>query len=305
MHHVSVLLSCFNGAQFLLESLTSVSQQTYENLEVIIVDDGSTDDSVAIIEECVRSDSRFRLVRKSHSGLTSSLNEGLKHCTGTWIARLDADDVCEPIRIERQMSLIQKHPDTCLVGSDYWEIDATDTVLAQQRYPTRPSALRRNLLLGLRFFPHSSAFFRRTTVEQLGGYRSYFPKAQDWDLWLRMSEIGEVRSIPQPLVRVRTHPGQISLQKENLSQLLLSRAASICAYLRAWNMSDPSAASVNEWKHFLDWVEGETELHSLETIRGAHSLLPRALEKFLGKLRDLPLNRRLATKWRKHGQHFG
>ena len=122
---ITVLMSCFNAARWLEESINSVLKQSYTDFEFIIVDDGSTDNTLDIIYRFAATDSRIVVITKSNSGLSDSLNVGLKIAKGEWIARLDADDVCEPTRLEKQAELAFANSNLVFIGTGLTIIDDT------------------------------------------------------------------------------------------------------------------------------------------------------------------------------------
>ena len=179
---VSVLMSCYNAARWLGEAIESVLRQTHTDFEFIIVDDGSKDDTPTILQRYSASDARIVIITKPNTGLGDSLNVGIRQVRGDWIARLDADDICEPTRLARQLELAQSNPSLVFVGSGLVIIDEHGAKLAIHHYPTRHTALLRQLRQMRKFPPHSSAMFRTTAARSIGGYRTRIRRAQDWDL---------------------------------------------------------------------------------------------------------------------------
>ena len=115
---VSVLICAYNAAPYVKESLTAVINQTYRNLEIIVVEDGSTDDTLSILQDFARQDSRIRIVQNEQNmGLISSLNKGLEHVHGKYIARTDADDITEPQWVEKIVSELEKRSDIVAMGA--------------------------------------------------------------------------------------------------------------------------------------------------------------------------------------------
>jgi hypothetical protein len=253
---ISVLLSCYNGSVWLPAAITSVLGQTYTPFEFVIVDDGSTDRSWSIIQNYSDQDKRIRAIKKENTGLTDSLNVGIRAARGRWIARIDADDLNEPTRLAEQIGFLRLHPGMVLLGSGFAEIDARGSVIRVHRRPFAHGRLVRDLRRLQRFFPHSSAMFRRDVALKVGGYNVRFRKAQDWDLWLRMAELGEISCLSKPLVKIRKHADQISASSAGSSQFAYSAAASVCHLLRVATFPDPSTASSEAtWLEFFDWVQ--------------------------------------------------
>jgi len=253
---ISVLMSCFNSHRWLSEAIDSVLCQSFTNFEFIIVDDGSTDDTWKIIEEYSKKDHRIITLKKKNTGLADSLNTGLLRARGTWIARIDADDICERDRLSEQLLFVTNHPDIILLGCSFNEIDENGILIKKQIYPTNHTTLVKHLERMQRFFPHSSAFIKYKDRKDLVCYNSYFKKSQDKDLWLRLASTGKIACLKQTLVRIRKHPNQISKDNNNYSQIVYSIAASIVYFFRIHNINDPST-DYNEtsWLNFLNWIK--------------------------------------------------
>ena len=149
---ISVVMSCYNSRRWLAEAIGSVLSQTHSDFEFIIVDDGSTDDSWATIQRYATRDRRIVALSKGNSGLADSLNAGISVARGKWIARIDADDVCEPGRLAEQMAFVRANPQVVLLGSGCVEIDEYGRPLRAHRYPAAHRTLVRNLELLQKFF---------------------------------------------------------------------------------------------------------------------------------------------------------
>jgi glycosyltransferase involved in cell wall biosynthesis len=252
---VTVLMSCYNAEDWLAEAIGSVLAQTYRNFEFILVNDGSTDNTLNLIQEYGKIDSRIKIITKDNSGLSDSLNVGIAQARGVWTARLDADDICELTRLEKQLAFVQAEPQTVLLGTDFLEIDANGSALKAHRYPAGDKELKYNLKRCLRFFPHSSAFYRTAIVQSIGGYNKEYVNAQDWDLWLRLSENGRLACLNEPLVRIRKHANQISHAGSGKTQIIEAQTAIIRHFLREFGSIDPMTEDNLEWIRFRDWVE--------------------------------------------------
>jgi hypothetical protein len=214
-------------------------EQTYEDFEFIIVNDGSTDSSLQMARRYASSDNRIRVLDKKNTGLADSLNQGISCARGEWIARLDADDVCEPRRLELQLEYAKADKRLMLIGSAMSQINEVGSVERRFRYPSRHEDLVRNLIRLDRFFPHSSAFFQLESFRKAGGYRAQIKRAEDYDLWLRLSPIGRIGCIQAPLVRVRKHDQQISHDEAGRRQMTDARLALACHLLKCRGEQDP------------------------------------------------------------------
>ena len=247
---VSVLMSCYNANKWLGEAIESVLQQTYKGFEFILVDDGSTDNTLEIIRNYGDKDKRIKIITKPNTGLTDSLNVGIFQAKGNWIARLDADDICLPDRLETQVSFMRNNAEVVLLGSGCVEIDERGCFAKEHRYPERHDALVKNLERSKKFFPHSASFYRTKTIKKIGQYRNNLNGAEDKDLWLRLSEIGKIVCLPQVLVKLRKHENSISYGTSDM----LGIAATVCHFLRKNKVSDPSSLDKQTWEYFLSWL---------------------------------------------------
>ena len=194
---VSVLMSVHDGAPWVADAVASVLAQTAGNLELIVVDDGSTDATPDLLA-AVR-DPRLRVMRQARTGLTRALNRALGAARGALVARLDADDVALPERLARQRAFLQQRPDVGLLGSAAREIDADGALVRVVQPPAEDSALRRALIRANPFV-HSSIVVRRALLERAGGYDETLAVAQDYDLWMRLARVTRLANLPEVLV---------------------------------------------------------------------------------------------------------
>jgi hypothetical protein len=207
---VSVVMSVYNGERYLREAIDSILGQTFRDFEFIIVDDGSTDGTWAILQSY--DDPRIFLLRNEENiGLTRSLNKGLAVVQGDYIARMDADDISWPERLEKQVAYLDVHPEVGLIGTSVEIIGERGERLAVLRRPMDPTFITWSLLFD-NCLVHSTVMYRRSLVEKLGGYNPS-RYAQDYGLWSRMSFETQVAKLPEVLVSWRRHPAGITAQK--------------------------------------------------------------------------------------------
>lgn len=257
---VSVLMSVFNCERWLSESIQSVLEQTFTDFEFIIVNDGSRDGSLEIINQFADQDSRIRFFDKPNTGLADSLNYGIERATGDWIARIDADDICEPQRLAKQIELARVEKDLVLIGTGLKLIDQYGLDGKAYEYPAQHKKLSKRLANGGSFFAHSSAMFRTKLARECGGYRVRFRRSQDHDLWLRLSERGFLGCVKEPLVFIRKHGDQISHDEGGRRQSVDSHIAMVCYWLRQMQYEDPvNSLSDSRFSDFHGWVESEME----------------------------------------------
>jgi glycosyltransferase involved in cell wall biosynthesis len=209
---VSVLMGVRDGAAWISRAVASVLSQTLTDLELVVVDDGSTDATAAILSG-VR-DSRLVVERQAQAGLTVALNRAVGRARSPLIARLDADDVALPARLERQRAFLQGHPEVGLLGTAARVVDASGRDVEITRPPEDDRAIRR-ALIRRNPFVHSSVMARRTLVSSVGGYDESFAVAQDYDLWLRLSAITRMANLAEPLVIRHLVAGRVTAARDD------------------------------------------------------------------------------------------
>lgn len=208
---VTVLLAVKDGEPWIGEAVTSVLGQTFHDLELLVVDDASTDRTLEIVEAF--DDRRVRVLRNDRNlGQVPSLNRGLREAHGELVARLDADDRCMPTRLERQVALLDAEPDVGLVGSWLELVDETGRRIGslQERLEDRAGFLFQTLVMRV-YVSHPAAMYRLAPALELGGYDESTEPAEDKDLWRRLLLAGwDARIVPEPLVVYRLHDAQLS-----------------------------------------------------------------------------------------------
>jgi glycosyltransferase involved in cell wall biosynthesis len=233
---VSVVLPVLNGDRYLAQAIESVLSQTLRDLELVIVDDGSTDRSRAIVESLAGRDDRVRLiVNEANLGLAAALNRGWQAARAPYIARLDADDVALPDRLSLQVAFLDSNPAVAVVGGASIRIDAAGNRGAMMLFPTTDRGIRATLTRRC-CIPHSGAVIRKRVLEEVGGYR--LGEAEDFDLWLRVADRWQLANLPVPVVLYREHAGQITnatLERQSTATVAVRAAARF----RRAGLSDP------------------------------------------------------------------
>jgi len=209
---VSVVVPTFDGARFLPAMLAAVLGQTRRDLELIVVDDGSTDATPAILAEAARRDPRVRAVRQPRGGHTRATTHGLALARGDLYAHCDHDDVWEPTRLERGIDYLDAHPEVGVVGTWATVVDAADRPIGVTEPPCDPADVAAAMRDGDAVV-NSTALARLALVRALGGHRQAFHQASDYDLWMRASERSQVANLPERLVRYRVHFGNTSVRR--------------------------------------------------------------------------------------------
>jgi glycosyltransferase involved in cell wall biosynthesis len=208
---VSAVMAVHNGAAWVAEAVRSLLDQTLSDLELIVVDDASSDGTAEVLARL--ADPRLRVRRTPRLGLTRALNEGLGLARAPLVARLDADDVAVPDRLARQVVFMQARPEVGVLGSAAREIDGAGRERAVVRPPTEDADIRR-ALIRRNVFVHSSVMLRRGLVVDAGGYDPAFPVAQDYDLWLRLAPRTRLANLAEPLVVRRVLPTRVSAARD-------------------------------------------------------------------------------------------
>jgi cellulose synthase/poly-beta-1,6-N-acetylglucosamine synthase-like glycosyltransferase len=240
---VTVLLPVYNGAADLEKAVASILEQSYSDFELLIINDGSKDDSAQILNRM--NDARIRIVHQENIGLAATLNRGIELARGRYIARQDQDDLSRPIRLEMQLAYMEANPDCGLLGTaaEIWVADAP-TERAHD-HPTEHGVLYFDLLFNNPFV-HSSVMLRRDAVLDVGGYstdRSRQPP-EDYELWSRMARRFRVANLPERLLVYREVPQSMSRTGPNP---FLDKLVTICAenLALANGLDEPDAACVD------------------------------------------------------------
>jgi glycosyltransferase involved in cell wall biosynthesis len=200
-------MSVYNTEAYLKESIDSILNQTYKNFEFIIINDGSTDKSLAIIQSY--SDRRIVVLNQKNTGLAKALNNGIAIARGKYIARMDADDIAMPDRLNFQVTFLENNPDYVVVGSNAEIIDIDGEYLYTSKFPVTNKQIF--LTLPLSPFFHSSTMFQKKIFENCKGYnekiKHYF---EDRVLWNKMAKMGKLHNIDIALIKYRIVPTGIS-----------------------------------------------------------------------------------------------
>lgn len=208
---ISVAMSVYNGERFLATAIDSVLAQTFADFEFLIVDDGSSDASGAIIDAYAARDPRIRAIRRENRGLIASLNQLLSEARAPLVARMDDDDIACPERFARQHAFLQEHPDYGVVSTWSHDIDADGNPLATPEldHPTDHEGFLEALHHSTPLC-HPSVVYRRDLVLGIGGYHAAFRHCEDYDLWLRLADVTRLCSIPERLMKYRRTDDQVS-----------------------------------------------------------------------------------------------
>ena len=250
-------MACYNSSEYLDDAISSILNQTLSDLELILIDDCSTDNTIDIARRYQMQDDRVNVLSMPvNSGPASTRNTGIRIARGKWLAILDSDDVALPSRFEEQLRLADSDNNLIMIMSNFISMDATGRKIKEHTYPTKHKDLTERLYSMRAFPPHSSMMYRKSAVEKMLVFNPKYALSQDYDLWLRLSEIGRLASIDKPLVRVRKHNQNISNLEGGRRQACYGFAAAVCHYLRINHCPDPSAVyDETHWRAFILWIE--------------------------------------------------
>jgi len=216
---VSVVMSVYNDARHLGDSIQSILGQTFMDFEFIVVNDGSTDGSREVLAEYENRDARIRVLDQCNLGLTQALIRGCDEARGHYIARQDADDISAPERLADQTAYLDAHPEVSLVSS--WAEALTDEGERFEcaRRPTSPEQATQEMIEVWQGPPaHGTVMMRTDAYRQVGGYRWQFYFGQDSDLWLRLVDVGLIGYVPKVLYAYRRSPNSISSENRAIQR---------------------------------------------------------------------------------------
>lgn len=272
---LSVVMSVFNDAPFVERAVTSILAQSWRNFEFIIINDGSTDGSTDILRRLAASDDRIRLVEQENRGLVASLNRGFAMAGGDLVARMDGDDESLPHRFERQLAFHDKHPDHGVIGAQTINVDKHGRVVSLfDSYPrdfdSFRAAMESDMLIN-----HPAAIIDRAAFEKVGGYRSLYRHCEDYDLWLRLSEVTRLCSVDDFLHRYRLDPGQVT--KRHLLPMEIGAAIAWEAHVeRQAGRPDPTSG--------LSELPGVAQLDDLDRLFGRPGVARRVRARVVPKM---------------------
>jgi hypothetical protein len=239
---ISVVMSVYNGDRFLAEAIDSVLSQTFADFEFLILDDGSSDGSRAIITARAADDRRIRPIVRENRGLVASLNQLLDEARAPLAARMDADDVCHPERFARQFAFLSGNPEYGVVGSWSKDIDANGAPYSASGsdHPVTHEEFVAAIASGAPLLCHPAVMYRREIVLKAGGYHAAFRHCEDLDLWLRLAGMTRLGNIPERLILYRHYEEQVSCR--HASEQQIGAAVSRIAYEeRIAGRPDPTA----------------------------------------------------------------
>jgi len=209
---ITVLMPAYNAGSYINEAIASVLAQSFTDFELLIVNDGSTDQTVEVINSF--NDERIVIINQDNLGVAAALNTGLQHARADYIARFDADDVCYPNRLQVQYDFMQRHPEYQVVGSaaDYVDVEG------HHLFTQEPAAFSNSQLQSLKYnvcpFIHSAVLYKKGSVLHNGGYNEWAYTFEDHFLWLQILKDQKACNLPEALIKVRLNPESITIDEK-------------------------------------------------------------------------------------------
>ena len=227
---VSVLLPVWNGEAFLKPAVESILRQTFSSFELIVIDDGSADASAAIAEKFACGDNRVRVLRRAHEGLSAALNAGLTAARGEYVARMDADDVSLPHRLQTQVEYLDAHPACVAAGAWIEVVDEAGLHLGLKTFVETHEEISAALYQGVSPIAHPTIVARRDALRAAGGYDARRYPSEDLDLWFRLAESGELANLGEALLQHRRHKAAVGVRER---EKMKAMALTICNEARS------------------------------------------------------------------------
>ena len=272
---ISILMPVWNGEKFIAAAVDSLRAQTFTDFELLVIDDDSTDRTPEILR--AYADPRLRVLRLEHAGIVVALNHGLTGARADWIARLDADDIAEPRRLELQWQAVRRRPQAVLCHTAATIFGERSAMAGEARLPRSRGFMALRLCYQCPIV-HSTVLFKKSAALAAGGYLPEERHAEDFSLWGRMLEQGEFVTLPEKLVRFRLHEQSVS-RRHLATQSALTReiGARHCrnfmgldpaAAIRANTLLlvPPNARAWSDWWWFLTRCAPRLRWHSAETF---------------------------------------
>jgi glycosyltransferase involved in cell wall biosynthesis len=278
---ISVLLPVYNARRYVARAVESILRQTEPRFELIVVDDGSSDGSLAILRNLARRDHRIRLISRANTGIVGALNDGLAEARAPFLARMDADDEAVATRFEKQLARMREADSLLCLGAAVQDIDPYG-----QPLPTGPTVLQHDQIMTelLKGFGgtirHPVAMLRTEAVRRIGGYRREFQWAEDLDLFLRLGELGKLENLGDILLYYRQHPASVN-RSRTAEQARVIESVVRDAYARRglclperWSYAPPPLpdrkTQIREWgwRALKSGAPGIARKHALDAFRG-------------------------------------
>lgn len=244
---VSVVMPVYNAEKYLHDAVDSILKQTYENFELITINDGSTDGSGAILDQYAAQDPRIIALHRENRGLVATLNESIALAKGVYIARLDSDDVAFLDRLEKQVKILKTHTDVVLVTGCFEIFDEDSEYLYREVIPERHRDINRAMYLR-NPIGHSSVMFRKAAFEKVGGYSNAHGPTEDFELWSRLLSEGSFYSLEHAVFKWRVNTkGITSTQNSKQVEIMKNHLQHM------WQSIPPTVTRRHELKEAGDY----------------------------------------------------
>jgi glycosyltransferase involved in cell wall biosynthesis len=208
---ITVLMPAYNASNYISEAIASVLEQTFSDFELLIIDDGSVDDTADIVRRF--NDPRIVLIQQKNAGIAAALNSGLKLARAEYIARFDADDICYANRLEMQYEFMMSNPGCIVVGSDVDYVDVDGNFIFSHHAPAYTNTQIKSLPSSVCPFIHSSVLFKRSVIPG-AGYNEHAHTFEDHFLWLQISDQGKFHNLSRSLMQVRLNPQSLTIDEK-------------------------------------------------------------------------------------------
>ncbi len=297
---VTVLVPVFNRERFVDEAIRSVIEQDFDDFELVVVDDGSTDRTPEVLERWRQRDSRVVVVTSpTNQGIPAALNLGLAHARGTYVARLDSDDLMLPRRVAEQVAVLDARSEVVLVSCAFEIVDSAGNHLGTWG-ESAPHEITAFLLHFINPVGGGQVMFRLAEVLEEGGYAPEYPVSEDYELWVRLRRRGRIEMLPFVGMTRRTHANQSLARWGGVKRAIWIRImrSSLEPYLRRCVRDDEIAALITVWR-----FDG-----SLNRSGIADDVMREAFARFRGEVPDRAVQtcarRRIARQWYAAARNF-
>lgn len=217
---VSVVMPAYNSGKYITDSIESILNQTYKNIELIIINDCSTDETLSIINSFVKKDSRIKCIdNEVNKKISESLNSGIRLAKGKYIARMDSDDIAMPDRLARQVDYMERHADVVLSGGSIYVCSHDMKIINMRRYNIEDDNIRAKIFRYNQFC-HPATIFLTEAVRKAGLYNKVLYDAEDYDLYFRLGQFGKFGNLTDPLLKYRTSSSSVSAVRAHRQELL-------------------------------------------------------------------------------------
>lgn len=237
---VSIIMPAYNAELYIRESIDSVLRQSFTDFELIIINDGSTDNTQSIAEHYAKIDKRVLVINQKNQGVVATLNAGIKEARAPYIARIDGDDPWFDNKLEDQVNAFKRNAELVLIGGGFEIIDEDGYYIETIFPPTYDRDIRRTMMLR-NSFGHAGVMFKRNAIVKAGLYSDKCGPTEDFDMWIKLSKLGKVANLPRPIYRYRINRSGISQQNSAIQTKETTKHIE-----RQWQQSTPTTLSRRE-----------------------------------------------------------